>query len=84
MEVLKIALQLFIRIVEVAIIVEAIISWFPNMNTSKLFYILQEFTLPIEGPIRNILNRFQGVIDFTPVVSIMLLEGISRIIGRFL
>ena len=67
----------FIRIVcevlTIAIILRAILSWFSLSPTNRLVIILNRFTEPILAPLRRIIPR-AGVIDFTPLVAIILLQ----------
>ncbi len=85
MVILKVALQYLITIIVWAIIAKSILSWFPGAQGSKLYTILEEFTEPIEGPIRRAFSRYMsGPFDFTPMIAIVFLMFISGLISRFL
>lgn len=85
MWVLKVALQYLINIIVWVIIAKSILSWFPGAQGSKLYTILDEFTEPIEGPIRKIFGRYMsGPFDFTPMIAIIFLMIVGGIVSRFL
>ena len=85
MWVLKVALQYLINIIVWVIIAKSILSWFPGAQGSKLYTILDEFTEPIEGPIRKIFGRYMsGPFDFTPMIAIIFLMVVGGIVSRFL
>lgn len=85
MDALKIALQYLINIIVWAIIIKSVCSWFPGASDSRAYKILDDFTEPIERPVRNIFGRFMnGPLDFTPMIAIFILYFIGRIISIFL
>jgi len=67
----------FIRILgevlTIVIIIRAILSWFSPSPTNRLVIILTYITEPILAPLRRIIPR-AGMIDFTPLVAIILLQ----------
>ncbi|MDD7183126.1 MAG: YggT family protein [Peptostreptococcus porci] len=85
MEVLKIALIKLIDIIIWVVIAKSILSWFPGTQDSKFYRVLDDFTSPIEIPVRKIFGRFMtGPLDFTPMVVIIVLMIISRLVYMFL
>lgn len=85
MEVLKVALVKLIDIITWVVIAKAILSWFPGAQDSKVYRMLDEFTSPIEIPIRKITGRFMtGPLDFTPMIMIAVLVVISKLVNMFL
>jgi len=73
----------FIRVLcealTVAIIFRAILSWFSPRPTNMLAVISYRLTEPLLAPLRRIIPR-AGMIDFTPLAAIILLQLISRLL----
>ncbi|WP_101773022.1 YggT family protein [Peptostreptococcus faecalis] len=85
MYILKIALVYLITIIMWAIIAKSLMSWFPGAQDSRVYAFLEDFTLPVERPIRNIFGRYMtGPLDFTPMISFIALIIIRNLIERFL
>lgn len=83
MDTIKSALGLFLEFIEWMIVVRALMSWFPNSRGSKLHTFTYKVTEPIIGPIRELMFRFfQGPIDFSPVIALLLLQFLSGFILR--
>lgn len=59
-----------------AILLRAILSWFSPRPTNMLVSILYQVTEPLLAPLRRIIPR-AGMLDFTPLVAIILLQLIS-------
>ncbi|MBC2577637.1 YggT family protein [Peptostreptococcus russellii] len=85
MSILKVALQYLINIIVWVIIAKSILSWFPGAQDSKLYTVLDDFTEPVEGPIRRIFGKYMsGPFDFTPMIAIIFLMIIGGLVSRFL
>lgn len=85
MEILKIALVRLIDIIVWIIIAKSIMSWFPGAQDSRLYALLDDFTEPVEAPMRKLLARFNtGPLDFSPMLAIIFLWVLSRLIYTFL
>ena len=66
-------IRILCEILTVVIILRAILSWFVTNPTNRLVIILNHITEPILAPLRRIIPR-AGMIDFTPMVAIILLQ----------
>lgn len=85
MSILKVALQYLINIIVWVIIAKSILSWFPGAQDSKLYTVLDDFTEPVEGPIRRIFGKYMsGPFNFTPMIAIIFLMIIGGLVSRFL
>jgi YggT family protein len=67
------------QMLALVIIFRAILSWFSPRPTNRLAIILYQVTEPILSPLRRIIPR-AGMIDFTPLVAIILLQLIVRLL----
>lgn len=80
---LALALAKLIDFITWMIVIEAIMSWFPNKGPSgqKIQETLQGLTSIFIEPVRAILARFNtGPLDFSPLVVILLLNFIKRLL----
>ena len=85
MGILKVALGYLINIIVWVIIAKSILSWFPGAQDSRLYTVLDDFTEPVEGPIRKLFGKYMsGPLDFTPMIAIIFLMFLGYIIERFL
>ena len=61
-----------------AIVIRALLSWFPIDPRNPLVTLLYDVTEPILDPLRRVIPRL-GMIDITPLVAILLIQ----VIGNF-
>ena len=66
-------IQILCEVLTVVIILRAILSWFVTNPINRLVIILNHITEPILAPLRRVVPRV-GMIDFTPMVAIILLQ----------
>lgn len=66
-----------------AILVRALLSWFQMDPMNPLIQALNAITEPIVEPIRRIMPRI-AMLDFSPMVAMILLAVISAPLQRFL
>ncbi|MFN8535436.1 MAG: YggT family protein [Dehalococcoidia bacterium] len=74
-------LWLLFQILTVAIIIRALLSWFPIDRSNPLVTILDQITEPVLSPLRRIIPTI-GMIDITPLVAILLLQLLQSIVAR--
>ncbi len=70
-----------VQILTFAILIRVILSWFPIGPNNPFYTIVYQITEPILGPLRRIIPR-AGVLDFTPLVAILLLTFLQALITR--
>lgn len=63
------------------IIIQCLMSWFPEARMSRAYETLSTITEPLVGPIRDILFRYINIpIDFSPVIAIFVIELLQKLI----
>lgn len=67
----------------VAILIRAILSWFPISRENPFAQVVYQVTEPILAPLRRVVPSI-GVIDITPLVAIFLLQMINVLIFQLL
>jgi len=72
-------LELLCEVLTIAIFLRAILSWFSPGKTNTLTNILYQVTEPLLVPLRRIIPRV-GMLDFSPLVAIILLQLITYIL----
>lgn len=80
---IKIALGLLFRIIYYLILVRVILSFFPTLRFSKISYFVYQMTEPILAPCRAILDKLglgMGMMDFSPILAMILLNFIQRLV----
>ena len=66
-----------------AIIIRAFLSFLPNLKSNKLTVILNDVTEPILKPFRRFqLGGAARVIDFSPIIAIIVLNMVQAFIIR--
>ena len=72
-------IRILCQVLTIAIFLRAILSWFSPTPTNILAVILYRVTEPILAPLRRIIPRV-GMLDFTPLVAIIILQLIYRLL----
>ena len=71
--------QTLIMILNFAIIIRALMSWFnPSMENPIVRFVI-EITEPVLAPLRRVVPRI-GMIDITPIVAILLMNVILQVL----
>ncbi len=83
------ALLILIRIIDFAILIRCLLSWFPINRNNPIISFIYTLTEPILSPIRNMLAKSPlgssaFMIDFSPIFAFLLLNLISNLIVGFL
>ena len=72
-------IQVFFRVISLAIIARALISWFPISPYHPAVNMLQQITEPIIAPVRRYLPPTSGM-DLAPLLTLILLQVLERIL----
>lgn len=77
-------LNLLFNLLELAIIIDFISSWVPQIQGNKVISTIHNFIYPVLDPIRRLQDRLiPGLpIDFSPMVALFAIDFIRRIIYR--
>lgn len=76
---LRIFVDLLFNILIFAILIDALITWFPIAPDSPIVRLLDDVTEPILAPLRRVVPRL-GMFDITPIVAMFLLEILQSVI----
>lgn len=73
---------MIVSALNITILVEVILSYFPNAREMSIYNILVSINNPILEPIRKLQSRLIGdsMLDFSPIIAILLLNMISGIL----
>ena len=71
----------FLYVLMFAIIIRALLSWFPNAQGSEFARLLHQVTEPLLDPVRRIMPR-TGFIDLSAMVVIVLLYVMIEVVRR--
>ena len=71
--------ELLFNILQFAIIIRSLLSWFNPRPHNPLVVLLMDITEPILAPLRRIVPRL-GMIDITPLVAILLMSVIQQVL----
>jgi YggT family protein len=72
-------IQTLIYILNFAIIIRALMSWFNPSPDNPIVRFVIEITEPVLAPLRRIVPRI-GMIDITPIVAILLMNVILQVL----
>ncbi|NLK63964.1 MAG: YggT family protein [Tissierellia bacterium] len=81
--IIKLSLGTLLRIIDSLILIRVILSFFPTLQTSKISYFIYQMTEPVLAPCRAILDKLglgMGMIDFSPILAIILLNILQRLV----
>lgn len=74
--------SLLINLLETAIILSAILSWFPVRGLDEIKRVLDSIVSPILEPIQKVLYRYVnlGGIDISPIIALLLLSILRKVL----
>ena len=72
-------IQTLIYILNFAIIIRALMSWFNPSPENPIARFVIEITEPVLAPLRRIVPRI-GMMDITPIVAILLMNVILQVL----
>lgn len=82
------AISWFARILTMALVIRALLSWFardPYSPLGKAYAVMVRITEPIVDPCRRLLARLNintGMLDFSVLVAFFLIEIVANILMR--
>jgi YggT family protein len=71
--------QVLFQVLIFAILIRALMSWFPVAQGSAFMRILDDVTEPILSPLRKVVPRL-GMMDITPIVAMIGLQILQQIL----
>ena len=74
-------ISFLLQVATILIIIRTVMSWFSPRPTNALAIYLYRVTEPILAPLRQIMPR-TGMIDFSPLLAILLLQLMVGILNR--
>lgn len=83
---LSIAIEILSEVITWAIIIRALVSWFPVSQTNFLVRMLDAITEPVVSPVRNLMSRLirtPMMIDFSPIIAMILVDVVAGVLQRF-
>ncbi|WP_038040501.1 YggT family protein [Thermorudis peleae] len=69
-----------LMILQLAIVIRAVLSWFDPTASNPISRFLVQLTEPLIAPIRRVLPLVGGVLDLSPLVALILLQLLQRMI----
>ena len=73
--------ELLFNVLQFAIIIRALMSWFNPRPDNPLVILLNDITEPVLAPLRRIVPRL-GMVDITPLVAILLMSVIQQVLQQ--
>ena len=78
---LAMVLNTLFNLLELAIFIECIASWIPQIQGNKFISIIHNFTYPLLEPFRKLQDRFSPGLpmDFSPIIALFVIDLLKRI-----
>ena len=68
------------NVLMVAILIRAVLSWFPVSRDNPFVEVVYQVTEPLLGPLRRVVPSL-GFVDITPLVALLLLQVIQMVVA---
>lgn len=74
------------KVIELAIFIECIASWFPQIRYNSFMQIVQTITNPILDPCRRLQNKLNLniPIDFSPIIAFIIIDIVRKVVFQLL
>lgn len=74
------------NLLELAIILEVILSWIPQIGNNKFVSTIHNFIYPMMEPLKGLQDRLiPGLpIDFSPILALLILDALKTLILRII
>ena len=75
-------LNTLFNLLELAILIECVASWIPQIQGNKYISILHNFTYPLLEPFRKLQDRFiSGLpMDFSPIIALFVIDLLKNLL----
>ncbi|MEG0050842.1 MAG: YggT family protein [Terrisporobacter sp.] len=81
MQIIAVFLIKLLNILTWLIVIQCLMSWFPGARMSKVYEVINMFTEPLVGPIRDLLFKYINIpIDFSPIVAFFIISILKNLI----
>lgn len=80
---IKVAVYYFVRVINMLILARVLMSWFVKDLRNPIAMFIYQITEPILSPIRDLLKKLGiggTMLDFSPIVALLLIQFIANII----
>lgn len=84
--ILSIAINVLCEVITWAILLRALVSWFPISQGNFFVRMLDAVTEPVVSPVRNLMGRLiktPMMIDFSPLIAMVLVDVIGGALQSF-
>jgi len=69
-------------LLELAILLECIASWIPQIQGNKFISLIHNFTYPLLDPFRRLQDKFSPGLpmDFSPIIALLVIDVLKRLL----
>lgn len=81
--VIALALYYLVRVINILVLARIVLEWVSPNPKNQINQFVYGVTEPILAPTRNLINNvfgYKGIIDFSPILSIFIIDIIYRVI----
>ena len=79
---LAMVLNTLFKLLELAILLECIASWIPQIQGNKFISLIHNFTYPLLDPFRRLQDKFSPGLpmDFSPIIALFVIDVLKRLL----